>query len=143
MPGCKDFGPLQAVKRAVNLDAWQHSTGVWKLILLSQFVGIKRAAPRRVRPSADSHEDSSAGRFVALMGHGDIIPKRPRRIVIRGDGHGKPMRVSIAVTWSGDSPSTPMAPIAEPFQLFVHFDNRSLTVTLPPATLVPRNGPGA
>src|SRR5205814_3092546 len=60
VPALEEFRPLQRIMRAVDLDRVDVPAGVGQLVLMAKALWIKRAAPRRIPPTAKPYKDFSA-----------------------------------------------------------------------------------
>src|SRR5437868_716454 len=71
MPAGEEFGPLQRIMRAVDLDRIEMPAGIRELVALAQLFRIEAAAPAGIAPPGNADPDSArAGCGAAAHGPG-------------------------------------------------------------------------
>src|SRR6266550_3868191 len=78
IPAGEEFGPLQRIMRAVDLDRIEMPAGIGEFVALAQLLGVEAAAPAGITPAGDADPDpagigcGAAAHRIAWPRHGKI-----------------------------------------------------------------------
>src|SRR5437764_15418820 len=77
VPASEEFGPLQRIMRAVDLDRIEMPAGIGELVALAQLLGVEAAAPAGIAPPRDADPDAARAGCGAAA-HGPASPRHDK-----------------------------------------------------------------